>query len=138
MAKDQALPTLSMDGWIDNKESLVERLFIYFLAGDTFQSNTFVNTVYTLKECIQKSDDRNHPLEDLIVDYLSKLYSDFFPIVEPSVKIEEEDNRVHYIIELTVKDEEGKSYDMKRILQSRDNKIINLQELLYSYKVLKK
>lgn len=138
MALDEMLPTLSSDGWLENKESIIEKLFIYFLAGDMYQSNTFADYVYTLKECIQRSDDHNHPLEDNIIDYLTKLYENFFPIVEPTVTIEEQDDRLHYIINLTLKESDGKTYQMNKIIQSRDNVIINYQELLYSYKALKK
>lgn len=136
MAYDQYLPTLSSEGWLTNKEAIIEKLFIYFLAGDVYQSNTFKDYVYTLKEAIQRSDD-NHPLQDLISEYLTRLYEDFFPVVEPTITIQETDTDLLYTIDLKLVDEDKKEYNIQRILQSRDSKIINWQELLFSYKALK-
>lgn len=131
------LPTLTSDGWIYNKETLIERLFIYFLASDVYQSNTFKDHIYSLKGILQ-SHSKSRTMEEEISTGLIRLYEPYFPIVEPKVTVEDTGTRLKYVIDIDFKDSDGKSYQFSRILQMRENNIENFQELLFNYKAIKK
>lgn len=133
---DQVVPSLSTDNWLTSKEAIIEKVFIYFLAGEVSQTNIYRNQVYTLKEITQSTKEEGG-IKGKIEDYLKSLYSPYFPSVEPKVTLEELDDEIRYIIDIDFKDEEGKNYNLNRILQMKNNDILNYQELLSNYKILK-
>lgn len=137
MKKNIPLPTLTLDGWVNSKEALIEKLFIYFLAGDVYQSNTYKSQVYTLKEIIHSATGRD-PIEEKISTYLQQLYEPYFMTVTPKITIEETESRMNYIIDIDFMDEDGKKYNFNRILQMKENNVENFLELLFNYKVTKK
>lgn len=133
------LPSLSTNGWLESKETIMTQVFLYFLAGDVYQSNTFKDQVYTLKEVLKESKS-DGDLESLLSKYLHSLYRAYFAVVTPNIKVEtlEELNEIRYNIDIEAIDDDGKKYKLSRIIQTRDSEILNYQELLNNYKIIKR
>lgn len=133
------LPSLSTDSWLESKEAIMVRVFLYFLGGDMYQSNTFKDQVYTLKEVLKESKT-DTDLEALLEKYLHSLYRCYFEVVTPKIEVEElhELGEIRYNIDIETIDDKGNKYKLSRIIQKRDNEIINYQELLHNFKYIKK
>lgn len=80
MALD-VVPTLTIDGFVSNRNSIMTKLFEYFLASDSNQSTMFYGKVTSLK-AILKKENTPDKIEARIVSELKALYSNFYTSVD--------------------------------------------------------
>lgn len=129
------LPTLTLDGYLTNKHLLISKLWIYYLASNKSQSNTF--SIHSLKYDLNTSRvDRS--LASGIESSLVSLFGSYFDKVaaDIDVKTDKTTNTQFCKIALTLTDEDKKYYLYKE-LESKNGEITNyltqLDELYEEY-----
>lgn len=99
------VPTLSLDGFVNNKNIQVSKLFLYFLSSKFSQSNTYYGDIVSLDYILAKY---NNPVElkTQILDALNKLYKRHFDRVDLDVKVEvsNADTKINIYIDGTLTD----------------------------------
>lgn len=84
--KDKYLPSLGADGWLENKKAIMEKLFLYYIASDYNQSNTFYTFIRSLKYDLFQSYDE-HNVRTLVENSIIDLYSPYFDDVNAITKL---------------------------------------------------
>ena len=120
---ESTLPTLSLDGYLTNKHLLISKLWIYYLASNKSQSNTF--SIHSFKYDLSTSTvDRS--LASTIENSLSSLFGAYFDKVaaDVDVKTDSGTNTQYCKIALTLTDDDKKYYLYKE-LESKNGEITN-------------
>lgn len=86
-----AIPSLSIDGFIKNKNSQINKLFLYFLSSQYSQSNIFYGEIASLKYILAKYNDPEE-LRNQIHNTLTKLYEKHFDFVQFDVSVKAPDH----------------------------------------------
>lgn len=87
-------PSLSADGWIKDRNILVNKLFEMFMASDKSQSN--FRDVQSLKYILNEEKLSTEERANMIKDSLEKLYRAYFEIVNVTVEVSVKDGIVDY------------------------------------------
>lgn len=129
------IPSLSTDGFIDQGNMIMNKLFEYFLASDYSQSNNFIGTIKSLKYLLSANMKPND-LANKVKEALYLLYSNYFDNVSVTCDVISED-RAKYRIYIEIKgDRDGNRHTLSKELKSTDNKIDNFEneiDKLYQY-----
>lgn len=127
-----AIPSLSVDGYLTNKHTMMMKLFEYFLSTDYSQSNTFMFKIASFKYIINIHKDPTD-VKRLIISTLSDMYLRYYQQVTVNVTIATDTSSVRYHIDITATEGDD-VYDLSYsivnkngILRSYDEN----QELLY-------
>ena len=88
MAKVGTIPSLTVDGFINNKKIQMGKLFEYYLASDYSQSNTFNGQVCSLKYVLAMNNDTESIKKAIAVD-LETLYGSHFDKIESNILVVE-------------------------------------------------
>lgn len=83
------LPTLTIDGFVVNREILITKLFQYFLASDSNQSNTFYGKIKSLKK-ILKEYSTPQGVANEVRKQLEVMYREYFDTAEVLTDYEED------------------------------------------------
>lgn len=130
-----AVPTLTMDGFVTNKNLMVAKLWSYYLTSDHSQSTTFGGLVQSLKYDLFSSEI-DSMLTSNIEKSLEELYGNYFDKVKADVivKTDKDTNTQYASISLTLSDIDEKGYTKKYYLskeiESANGEIKNLEKLL--------
>lgn len=117
------LPTLSKNGWIDNRSSILEKLYKYWLVSLVEDSNIFSSEIESLKYVMSKSQDIETSV-DQISESLTKLLDPYFDDVNIVSRLEEEGNRVYILININAKYQE-EEYNLERVILGNSEKQID-------------
>lgn len=116
------LPTLSKNGWLDNRSSILEKLYKYWLVALVEDSNLFTSEIESLKYVMSKSQDIETSV-DQISESLTKLLDPYFDEVDVISRLEEENSRVYILINIKAKYED-EEFNLERIiLGNNENQI---------------
>lgn len=124
------IPSLTLDGFITNKNAQMKKLFEYFLASEYSQSNTFQGKISSLQFILANDKDAIATV-DLIRTTLISLYKSCFDTVDVVVNYDESDSSstVNYSIDITCKHEDM-YYSLNKDIREKNSKIDNYDELL--------
>jgi len=125
------LPSLSVDGWVGNKNAQMGKLFEHFLASEYSQSNTFYGNISSLKYLIATYDDI-HVLATEIEKALDKLYINYYDSVTVSVTVDDttSDSQVDFAINI-IATYNNIRYGLAKDIKESNGNIINFDNLLY-------
>lgn len=130
-----SVPTLTMDGFVTNKNLMVAKLWAYYLTSDHSQSTTFSGYVQSLKYDLLSSDI-DSMLTKNIESSLEELYGNYFDKAKADVvlKTDKDTNTQYASISLTLTDIDEKGYSKKYYLskeiESTNGEIKNFEKLL--------
>lgn len=130
-----AIPSLSIDGFITNKNSQISKLFLYFLSSQYSQSNLFYGEIASLKYILAKYNDPEE-LRNQIHDTLTNLYKKHFDSVEFDISVNAPDNTANiniYISAVLINNNETYNFTKELILSKSDiNSYYNLLDQFYN------
>lgn len=125
------VPSLSMNGWIDDPKKQLDFLFSYYILTDYAQSYLFQNNLQCLSNIYYKyiNDPDNFAI-NLKTDFTSYLEK-YFPIVEVKtlVKKIESTQESYIVLNASVIDDKGVRHDLTEITQinsSNSRKVIRV------------
>jgi len=130
------LPTLTLTGWVDDKNILMNKLFFYFVTTDYSQSVLYHGNLSSLKYLLHKNgDDLNSLIAD-VSSTLNKLYSRYFNTVDANANIktinDDKTNKQYNYLVITIDatDEKGNSYSLEQSVNITNFDTNKLDELL--------
>jgi hypothetical protein len=124
------LPTLTIAGSIDDKLSIMTKLYEYFLASRKSQSHFFKN-VASLDYLMSIHEPTDEDLGMAIKRELVELYSNYFTDVTVTVNLTTEDNSF-YSVGILI--ETGDGYTLDRSVSVVSNKIEMFNKNIRLYK----
>lgn len=128
------LPMLNRNGWIENKEIVIDKLFEHFLASEYSQTNLLYGEVASLKFILASSANIDSIRHD-IISALNTLFSKYFDTVSVYVNVvsDEKTGTNIFNISMEIKDD-GETYTLYKAVETRLGKITKFnqeQEALY-------
>ena len=128
------LPMLNRNGWIENKEIVIDKLFEHFLASEYSQTNLLYGEVASLKFILASSANVDTIRHD-IISALNTLFSKYFDTVSVYVNVvsDEKSGTNIFNISMEIKDD-GETYTLYKAVETRLGKITKFnqeQEALY-------
>lgn len=128
------LPMLNRNGWIENKEIVIDKLFEHFLASEYSQTNLLYGEVASLKFILASSANIDTIRHD-IISALNTLFSKYFDTVSVYVNVvsDEKTGTNIFNISMEIKDD-GETYTLYKAVETRLGKITKFnqeQEALY-------
>ena len=128
------LPMLNRNGWIENKEIVIDKLFEHFLASEYSQTNLLYGEVASLKFILASSANVDTIRHD-IISALNTLFSKYFDTVSVYVNVvsDEKTGTNIFNISMEIKDD-GETYTLYKAVETRLGKITKFnqeQEALY-------
>lgn len=85
------IPSLTLDGWVNNKNQQVNLLFKYFLTSEHSQSNTFHGHITSLPYILAKHTD-SISIRTEVSRALNTLYRKYYNKTELNVTVTESDD----------------------------------------------
>lgn len=125
-----SIPSLTLNGFITNKDMQMGRLFTYFLASDYLQTNMFYGDIRSLKWILAQDNDP-YRTRSIMVDNLTKLYQAYFDTVEVNIelRIEESPGYDNYYIDINCTDN-GVTYNLNKLIKIDGMTIVEYEENL--------
>lgn len=125
------LPTLTIDGYVTNKNIMMRKLWGYFLTSEYSQSNTFYSRICSFKWLLATKDVETD-LAKAIEDNLNYLYGKYFDSVVTQVTILDISNTGMCKLKIQLKaTDDGKQYDLSQELEySNTGNIANYEQML--------
>lgn len=125
-----ALPTLTMSSWVNNRNTLMTKLFEYFLASDYSQSNTFAGTIKSLKYIIHNFTTSEN-IRNELTQALSELYQPYYDNVLVDITIDEptDSSTISITIRITCT-YMGVDYTLARNIVETNGHIANFDDAL--------
>lgn len=127
------VPTLTIDGFVNNKHIQINKLFLYFLSSKYSQSNTFYGNIKSLDYILATVND---PIEikEKIESNLTSLYKSYFDNVEIVVNVDapEYKSTINIFITGTLTDN-GETYSLTKELNTTKSDVATYNLLLDSF-----
>lgn len=131
---NSCLPTLTLDGFVKNKQMIFYKLWEYFLTSESSQSNTYMGLIASYKHIMATGLSLNdvESIRRNVESALDNLYKKYFDNVSISCEIGEdlETNTNIVRISITVSDSDGKTYRLAREIENSNGEIKNYNKLL--------
>ena len=125
------LPTLTLTGWVYDKNIIITKLMEYFLTSDYSQSTIYYGKISSLKYLIKEYQYEKSLLIDNVKETLENLYKRYFKEVEVEVDIDDSKSQAILYLDITCYDENDKKYTLAQsfnlntdIMTKVDEKII--------------
>jgi len=121
------VPTLTLDGYLDNTDFMMTKLFEYFVLSEYSQTKLFYGEISSLPYLVRDAGPDFNKLEDSVKDTLFKLYNRYWGNVDVDVgikeeKINEHKHRVILVINVEVV-HDGKTYTLNKSASIEDNEV---------------
>lgn len=130
-----AVPSLSIDGFITNKNSQISKLFLYFLSSQYSQSNLFYGEIASLNYILAKYNNPED-LKSQIRDTLTNLYKNHFDSVEFDINVKAPDHNSSieiYISAILIDNNQTYNFSKELVLSKSDiNSYHNLLDQFYN------
>lgn len=125
-----SIPSLTINGFITNKDMQMGRLFTYFLASDYLQTNMFYGDIASLKWILAQHNDP-YSTKAMMISNLTKLYQAYFDTVEVIIdlRIEESPGYDNYYIDINCTDN-GTVYNLNKLLKIDGMTILDYEDSL--------
>ncbi len=140
---NKVLPTLGLEGWLNNGASIMERLFFHWLTTNATQSTYFLKELESAPMTLLMSESEEDTKNDIIKS-LSNLYQHYFENLEIKVNYKtNSDGVVDYAIDVSGSyNDKGKNemVTLSKVVQTRDRRLLDLPTLIDMvsfYKVVK-
>jgi len=127
MAK--AIPTLNVEGFIKDTDTMVIKLYEYFIVSEYSQSNTFRGNISSLKYILQSNTDILD-IKNEIVNTLETMYGRYFDSVTAIVDVTEDGSMVNYAIDIIVIDSNNKTNRLVNVVNTVGDSIININDTI--------
>lgn len=119
-----ALPTLSVDGFLTTKAGIMIKLYEYFMASDYSQSNTFLGDIASMKYIAATATDINE-LTAMTKDALEKMYLRYFPTVVVEITPYDRPNNMEVVVDIVATDDTGVTHTLKNSIKTVNNVIVD-------------
>ena len=130
---DTTLPTLTLSGFVKDKNTIMRKQFEYFKASEFSQSTTFYGNISSLPYIIEQYNDDDIRLKSEICDTLTKLYKRYFDTVSVKASLDyKDDNSYDILIEIAATDN-GSEYTLSNVTNVSNNKIQDVEEIAQPY-----
>lgn len=131
---NSCLPTLTLDGFVKNKQMIFYKLWEYFLTSENSQSNTFQGSIASYKH-IMATGFSSGDLDSIkrnVESVLNKLYKKYFDTVVVDCEVGEDLETNTYIvrISITASDTDDKTYRLAKEIENSNGEIKNYDKLL--------
>jgi len=124
-----AIPSLSVNGFIKDNDSIMVKLYEYFITSEYSQSNTFYGEIASLKYILQHYSGIAE-LKVAIRETLTTMYSRYFTSVTVDVTINETDNSTTYLVDITATDDLGTISKLTNSVRSVGDALVNIDKTL--------
>lgn len=130
---NSCLPTLTLDGFVTNKQIMFYKIWEYFLTSEKSQSNVFsgINSYkYIMATAFETSniDGIARSMEGSLTNLYKKYYDNVK--VDCEVADDTETNTLKVRISITVSDTGGTTYRLARELENTNGELKNYDKLL--------
>ena len=133
-----ALPTLTIKGFITDENLMMSKLYEYFLTTQYSQSMLYSDNIESYDRVIKDNIVIRKELENDLHNSIYNLYSKYFTDVEPIIKLIEYDknnNPVYKVnIEISCKGRNGGLLTLSKSLTIENEKISEIAEILDYFK----
>lgn len=127
------VPSLSIDGFINNKYAQVSKLFLYFMASKYSQSNAYYRDITSLDYILANYRNGNE-LKYQIEQALMKLYGRYFDKAEILVNVEEPINTGYLNLYITGKLTDGaETYSLTKEVNLVKGDVTSYNNMLDKY-----
>ena len=125
-----AVPHLSIDGWITNKKIKCNKIFEYFITSEYSQSVTFNGKISSLKYLLAEYNDID-VFKGNLINTLTTLYKRYFDIVDVIVEVSLDESVATYNINIDIIiNDDGEEIVFSKVLYTVDGNIVNMDDLL--------
>ena len=121
------VPTLTLDGYLDNVDLMMTKLFEYFVLSEYSQTKLFYTEIASLPYLIRIAGPDNGKLEDMVKSTLTTLYSRYWDNVTINTIITEENKndsksalKIGIEIEVIVN---GKTYTLNKAAETDNGSV---------------
>lgn len=126
------LPTLTLTGWVYDKNLLIKKVLEYFITSDYSESIIYYGKISSFKYLVKEYGHDKYLLRDNIKSTLENLYKRYFKEVNVDIDVKEDkNNELNIYLELLCYDENNVKYTLSQsfssninILEAVDKKII--------------
>jgi hypothetical protein len=129
---DSCLPTLTLDGFVTNKQIMFYKIWEYFLTSEYSQSNTF--SIYSYKYIMATAFETNNiqSIGRNMESSLENLYKKYYDNAKVDCETIDdlETNTLKVRISITVSDNGGSTYSLAKELENTNGELKNYNELL--------
>lgn len=131
-----SIPSLTLDGWIDNKHLQIRKIWEYFMTSEYSQTNTFIGDICSLKYILATSIPEVNLVSN-VEAALRRMYSKYFDNVNVDVILDQDTDITKYILKISISCvDDDQTYYLNRELAYSNGKIDryeNLLDELYGY-----
>jgi len=129
---NRTVPSLSLDGWINDPLLKLDRLYGYFLSAEEDQSVTYKGNISSLKYIIGENNHDPEEVATVIKDILGAFLLRYYNTVEVNVSVDANANinDVDLGIDVAVVDSDGVPVKLSRLLNMSNSKLISLEPLI--------
>lgn len=121
------IPSLSVDGFITNKDEIMIKLFEHFKSSDKSQSN-FYSSVASLKYIINEYNE-TEDIKRLIISTLRDMYLKYFTSVDVNVTVDEVDGFLELYIDISTISENNIKHSLSLSMSGMKNNISTFEIL---------
>lgn len=130
---DSCIPTLTLDGFVKNKQMIFYKLWEYFLTSEKSQSNTYGDIAsykYILATGLENNDEQS--IVRTVESSLYNLYHNYFDNVQVSCELgtDPETSTLFVKIDIMASDTDGKTYRLAKEIENSNGEIKNYNTLL--------
>lgn len=129
---NSCLPTLTLDGFVTNKQIMFYKLWEYFLTSEKSQSNTFPVSSYKYIMATAFETNNIQNIARNMEGALEHLYKNYFDNVTVDCETAEdsETNTYKVRISISASDSGGTTYRLAKELENTNGEIKNYDKLL--------
>jgi hypothetical protein len=130
------LPTLTLSGWLKDKQLMMTKLFDYFLTSDYNQTTVYFGHISSLKYLIKVYGDDEITLKNRIDETLTVMYSRYYDHVDVDVDVSSKKtspNLLDIKIDITATDSDGKKYTLGKSMTIDKNRVDQDEEIISLY-----
>jgi len=130
------LPTLTLNGFVEDENLKMTKIFEYFLTTQFSQSFIYTNYMESYDKVIQNSPTDMDKIKLNIMEALTKLYSRYYDDVEVEVDIKKEGNTLtRHSIFIDVKTTiDNNNYYLNKSINVSNSKIDGLDNIIDYFK----
>jgi len=122
------LPTLTLTGWIYDKNIIIKKLMEYFLTSDYSQSTLYYGKISSLKYLIKEYQYDKSLLIDNVKNTLENLYKRYFKEVEIEISIDDSTSEAVMYLDITCYDEDNKKYTLTQSFNINEDIMTKVDE----------
>ena len=113
------LPTLTIEGFVESRDIIINRLFMYYKSANYSQTNMYYTRIKSLRYTLKRYNGDLDKLKDAISEDLNFLYKKYFDTVEVDIQDLETDGGVQLDINITCS-YKGRKYLLSKSINVRD------------------